>query len=83
MAAPISETPHEFDSRAITPEAVDFYVHEARRLRAECLRDMVMGLVGFVSHGFSRSKTNIRETASGLTLPEAGQIMPTRHAVPD
>lgn len=83
MTAPIHEPAHTFDSRAITPEAVDYYIHEARRLRAEYLRNMVLGLVGFVSHGFSRSKTNIRETASGLTLPEAGTIMPPRHAVSD
>lgn len=83
MTAPNHESPRDFDSRAITPEAVDYYIHEARRLRAECLRDMVAGLIGFVSHGFSRSKTNIRETASGLSLPEAGSIMPARHAVSD
>lgn len=83
MAAPIPDTARDFDTSAITPEAVDYYILEARRLRAECLRDMALGLFGFLSHGFVRSKTNIRETASGLTLPAAGTVIPTRHAISD
>lgn len=83
MTAPIHDGPYTFDSRAITQESIDSYIHEAHRLRAECLRNMALGLIGFVSHGFNRSKTNIRKTASGLALSDAGTVIPTRHAVPD
>lgn len=73
----------EFATREITPEAIDYYIQKGRQLREEYIRKMVLRLVGFVVHGFKRSKTGISKTASGLIVPEAGAINPTRQAVPD